>query len=293
MTSFTLLAALLGGSLSAFIAGGASMAPAGEDRMSAAPSYESLAGFEGIVINQINRVFGTEKLPAGNGFPVEPGVYVAVGQNQLTIFDGTAATLNNGLPTDTAVAEECRSGCSRVLYDAFNASWLKLRTEAARVGDEVPLRVLIGVESSLPARALLEAAYAASETRAERPPRLTMLLNGGQAGLRGRPFYLVPPEGLRVSPSSNPLGMTLKVLGGGRYELSSIDGRSIPRTAIDGTAALNARFLELDRRFPSKNGLIVEFADGVSVGELVEGISAAEDRFPIPILSMGAKVRIE
>lgn len=259
---------------------------------SPAGQYEVLDGFQGVVVNQINKVFGTERLPAAAGFPVEPGVYVTIGANQMTIFDSVAATLAGGSPTDKTAAAECKSGCSAVFYDAFRRAWLSLENEALAVESEVPVRVLFGADASIPARSFIEAAYASAEARPGLPPNLYILLNGGPAGLRARNFYLVPPEGLRVSPSRSPLGLTVDVMGGGRFEVRAADARKLSNTTANGADALQKLFTQLDRRFPSKDVLIVRPGPNALVSDLVQVMAMASDSFPEVVFALDASVRV-
>lgn len=257
----------------------------GEDGV--AKTYEQLDGFAGVVVKQINKVIGTDRLPAANGFPVEPGMYLTLGSNQMTIFDRVGATTAGGVPQDTTVAAECKSGCSRAFYDSLRRTWLDLRNEGAAIGDDMPNRVLIAAEATLPARAVVDLAYAAAESRPVQVPSLYLLLNAGPGGLRARNFYLVPPGGLRLSPGTNALGFKIVVKGGGSYELGSANGRSVAKQEINGKEALDAVLSRLDRQFPSKDAVVLEVAAGASVGDLVQAMVLTEERFPLHVLSMG------
>ena len=255
-------------------------------------AFEQLEGFSGVVVNQINRVFGTERLPAANGFPIEPGIYVTIGANQLTIFDSVAATLSGGAPADKTAAAECLSGCSRVFFDAFRRSWLELQNEASAVESDSPARVLFAADAGIPARSLVEAAYAAAESRPGAVPNLSILLNGGPAGIRSRSFYLVPPEGLRVSSSRNPLGLTVDVMGGGRFEVRAADSRQFTATTANGAEAFSKLLVSLDRRFPNKDVLILRPGPNALVGDMVQVMSLASDRFPTIVMATDASIRI-
>ncbi len=263
--------------------------PVGGDVVS---EYEQLEGFVGVVVKQINAIFGTERLPAAPGFPVEPGVYVTLAPNQMLIFDKVGTTLSGGMPADQAAAAECKSGCSRAFFDAFRVAWLDMQNEAQAVEAEVPIRVLFGAEAGLPARALVDAAYAASEARPGVVPNLYILLNGGPAGLRARNFFLVPPGGLAVSPARNPLGLTVDVMGGGRFEVKAADSRLLAPTTANGSEAFDKLLVGLDRRFPSKDVLILRPGPNALVADLVQVMTIASDRFPIIVFDMNQGVRV-
>ena len=255
-------------------------------------TYEELEGFVGIVVNQINKTFGTDRLPAANGFPVEPGIYVTLSGTQMTIFDRVGTTLSGGVPQDSTVAAECKSGCSRAFFDPMRRVWLELLNEGAAIGDEAPNRVLLGADSNLPARSFLDAAYGAAESRPGGVPNMYILLNAGPGGLRARNFFLVPPGGIRLSSASNALGLRIVVKAGGLYEVSSADGRSVKKQSVNGAEALRQVLLGLDRRYPSKDAVILEVADGATVRDLVQTMVVTEDKFPIPVLSMGDRIDI-
>ena len=254
-------------------------------------TYEQLEGFKGVVVKQINKIFGTDRLPAANGFPVEPGVYLTLGANQLTIFDRVGAAVTGGSPTDTTVAAECQSGCSRSFFDPMRVTWLDMIKEGAAIGDEAPNRVLIAGDAAIPARSFVDLAYAAAESKPGNVPSMYILLNAGPGGLRARNFFLVPPGGLVLSSATNALGLRVRVKGGGQYEVSSASRGAVPKKSIQGKEALAAYLTKLDRQFPSKDAVVLEVGTGASLGDLVQVMVVTEDRFPIPILSMGDQLR--
>jgi hypothetical protein len=118
-----------------------------------------------------------------------------------------------------------------------------------------------------------------------------LLLNAGPGGLRARAFFLVPPGGLALSSATGALGLTVEVKGGGNFEVSSADGRTVQRKSIQGAEALTAHLAKLDRQFPSKDAVVLEVTGSATVGDLVQAMVVTEERFPIPILSMGAKLK--
>jgi hypothetical protein len=263
---------------------------AAEPASASTRSYEQLEGFVGIVVKQINKSFGTERLPAANGFPVEPGLYLTVGPNKMMIFDRVGTTLQGGQPADSTAASECKSGCSRAYFDPLRLVWLDLLNEGAAIGDEMPNRVLIGADAAIPGRSFVDAAYAAAESRPGSVPSMYILLNAGPGGLRARNFFLVPPGGLRLSGATNALGLRVIVKGGQQYEVSSADGRSVKKQTINSAQALGELLNGIDRRFPSKNAVVLEVAGSATVGDLVQAMVVTEERFPIPILSMGDRL---
>ncbi|MCA9710877.1 MAG: hypothetical protein KDK70_33855, partial [Myxococcales bacterium] len=179
-----------------------------------AGQVERLQGFSTVVVNHVNEVLGTENLPVASGGGLEPGVLVTVGLDQVQIFDRRVAALQGGQLVDTTIAAECESGCPAVLYDAFARSWLEAAVESTAFAVEIPQRVLLAVHRELPARTLLQAAYAASETRPGQPPQLALLVNDTRGSLRAQPFFLVPPRGLVMRQGSAALGLTVEVSPG-------------------------------------------------------------------------------
>ena len=59
-----------------------------------------------------------------------------------------------------------------------------------------------------------------------------------------------------------------------------------------GTSNLVAYLSKLDRQFPSKDAVVLEAVGGASLGDLVEAMVATEERFPIPVLSMGDQLKL-
>jgi hypothetical protein len=193
---------------------------------------------------------------------------------------------------DRTAAAACKSGCPAVFFNAFARSWEKLSYEAAGLVLEVPARVLVAAHAELPALTLVEVAYAAAETRPVQPPYIYLLLNGGRAGLRAQPVYLVPPEGLTLERRLAVLGLTVRTTGG-RYTVTAADprfGRQVVATEISHLVAI---LQDIKKRFPAKETLILQPEQTATVKELVEIISAVREEFPRIVLSGGQRVVVQ
>jgi len=269
-----------------------------------AGGFESLQGFNTAVISQINRVVGSENLPLAMGLPVEPGVYVAVSPERITIFDRNVATVANGAVKDPMAGEfesgkfakgvgnECRSGCSRPVYDGFHDTWRRLVRESRTIGSDIPSRVLIGANASLPARLLVDTAYAATESRPTLPPSLFLLLNGGQAGLRARPFVILPPDGLLLSPGQRALGLTIKLEANGSFVVTAADPRFGRTLTYSSQQELGLALRDIKKRYPSKETMIVDVREAGTVDDVVQLMVLAQDHFPNVVLTTGQPVRV-
>lgn len=269
-----------------------------------AGGFESLQGFNTAVISQINEVVGSENLPLAMGLPVEPGVYVSVSPERITIFDDNAATVVNGAVKDPRAGEfeagkfadgvgnECRSGCSRPIFDAFHETWRMLVAESRTIGVDLPARVLIAVNATLPARLLVDTSYAASETRPIQPPQLYVLVNGGQAGLRARPFSILPPDGLLLAPGQRALGLTVKLRANGGYTVTAADPRFGRVLQYTSEGEVVAAMRDIKKRYPSKETVIIDVAEAGTVDDVVRLMVASQESFPNVVISTGQPVRV-
>lgn len=253
-----------------------------------AKQFEVLEGFKTVLLSHINTVLGSEKLPAAMGFPVEPGMFVTMTMERVQIFDRNVATLQAGQVTGPA-APECRSGCNAVLYNAFTDYWQVLQFEAAGLALEMPTRVLLAADANLPARTLVDVAYAAGETRPLQPPYFAILLNSGRAGLRAQTIYLVPPQGLRLTRQSAALGLTVE-MNGVSYSVTAADPRFGRRIDVTGDVQLLAVLNDIRKRYPSKDSLVLVPKGPTTVGNVVGIIAAVRDKFPYIVLSGGQQV---
>jgi len=255
-------------------------------------AFEELEGFKTVLISHINAVLGSEHLPSAMGLPVEPGVFVTVTKERVQVFDRNVATLQGGRLMDRTAAAACKSGCPALFFNAFAQSWEKLSFEATGLALEIPTRVLLAADAELPALTLVEVAYAAAETRPVQPPYIYLLLNGGRAGVRAQPVYLVPPEGLTLEHSLAVLGLTVRTTGG-RYTVTAADprfGRQVVATELEHLVAI---LQDIKKRFPGKETLILQPEQTATVKELVEIISAVREQFPRIVLSGGQRVVVE
>lgn len=257
-----------------------------------AQGFESLSGFSTVVVNQVNNAMGTERLPSAGGLPVEPGVYVTLSLTEGYIFDRSFTTYQNGMLQSATFAEECRSKCSKVSFDAFHFNWRRLASEASVMGIGLPSRVLMAADANLPATTLLDTAYAASETRPQQVPAMQLLVNGGKAGIRSRPFFLVPPTGMRVPPGQRILGLKVELVGNDTYRITAADPRFGRTLEATGQKQLKAMLRDIKKRYPNKESMILQPGPSSTVGDLVMVMQIAQDTFPRPVLSAGQRVLV-
>jgi hypothetical protein len=253
------------------------------------PGFEELRGYTTVVINHVNAALGTENLPAAVGVPVEPGLLVTMPLDRVQVFDRDVLKLEGGRLSDGSIAPECKSGCSAALYDTFQEAWLETAVEASSFAVEIPSRLVFAVHRDLPASTLVDAAYAASETRPVNPPAMSLLVNSSRAGLRAQPFFLLPPTGLELRPGSAALGLTVDVAPG-RYTVKSADARYANRTEIASLEKLAAHVKALKKRFPGKEAVILVPVEGVTVDELLRVTAVFLPQFPRIVLSKGQDV---
>lgn len=252
---------------------------------------EVLQGFDTILLTQINAIFGSESLPAANGGPVEPGVYVTVSPQQVLIFDDKILDMQGGLVPPGPVSRECKSGCKAGLWASFRQIWLRALDEAQTLALEVPVRVLFAAEASVPAKTLIELAYAAAETRPGEPPAFSLLVNGSNAGLRSRSFYLLPPGGLRVSPGDNVLGLRVTLGPGESFVLSAAHPRFAPNIEGSGWKLLAAELANVKKKYPNKLTIIIDAGEDATVGDIVMAMVAAQKHFPGTVLTAGLPLK--
>jgi hypothetical protein len=267
--------------------------PSFADLVRAQTSAEVLQGFDTVLLTQINALFGSENLPVANGGPVEPGVYVTVSPQQLLIFDTKVGDLEAGVVPPGPSSRECKSGCKALLWSAFRAMGLRSLDEAAAFQLEIPSRVLFAAEASVPASTLIELAYAAGETRPAAPPAFSLLVNAGNAGLRARPFYVLPPGGLRIAPGDNILALRVRLGAGETFELSAAHPRFTP-AKIEGTGykQLAVELAGVKKRNLNKAVIIIDVGGSdVTVGDVVMAMVAAQKQFPTVVLTDGVPVR--
>jgi len=266
--------------------------PSGDTQSTASLSLDRITSFPNVVVNHVNNSIGTESLPVGNGVQVSPGVFVTIGRDKLQVFDHDVATLQNGLVTDGAVAEECRSGCPAVLYDAFQYEWLKMAVESSYLEIDIATRVLFAAHANVPAQTLLMSAYAAAETRPGAVPTISILVNMAGRGLRAQPVFLLPPEGLELQQGSAALGLTIEfdndgfVIRGADASLGRVGRRAKSLTDVRKVLA------GVKKRHPGKESVILVPRAGVTVGGLMQLVQVIRTSYPRIVLSLGQDVVI-
>ncbi|PRP91815.1 hypothetical protein ENSA5_52520 [Enhygromyxa salina] len=252
---------------------------------------ETLQGFDTVVLTQINASFGSENLPLANGGSLEPGIYVTVSPQEAMIFDEKIMDLQDGVVPPGPASRECKSGCKASLWSPFRNVWLRALEEAQTYVLEVPSRVLFGAEASVPAKTLVELAYAAAETRPGQPPSFSLLVNGSNAGLRARPFYLMPPGGMRVSPGDNALGLRVTIGAGETFTISAAHPRFSPNIEGVGWKELAKQLVAVKKRYPNKGTIIIDVGDDATVGDVVMVMVASQKQFPTVVLTDALPVR--
>jgi hypothetical protein len=262
------------------------MQPAGTD----AAVGETLQGFDSLLLTQINALFGSENLPIANGSPVEPGMYVTVSAQQALIFDTKIIDLQAGVVPPGPASRECKSGCKTSLWSPFRQMWLRALEEAQAYTLEIPARVLFAAEASVPAKTVVELAYAAAETRPSGPPNFSLLVNGNNTGLRARTFYLLPPGGLRVAPGDNALGLRITLGAGEAFTISAAHPRFSPNITGVGWQELATKLLAVKKQYPNKQSVIIDVGDDATIGDVVNTMLAAQKQFGTIVLTSGVPV---
>jgi hypothetical protein len=252
---------------------------------------ETLQGFDTILLTQINALFGSENLPVANGGQIEPGIYVSISPQQALIFDDKIIDLQAGVVPPGPASRECKSGCKSSLWSPFRQMWLRALEESLDYTLEVPTRVLFAAEASVPAKSVIELAYAAAETRPGGPPSFSLLVNGSNAGLRSRVFYLLPPGGLRVAPGDNALALRVKLGAGEAFTISAAHPRFSPNIEGVGWKDLAARLVAVKKQYPNKETVIIDVGDDATIGDVVMTMVAAQQQFGTVLLTNGIPVK--
>lgn len=256
-------------------------------------AFEQLEGFDAIVINHINAVMGSENLPSAMGLPVEPGVYVVVSNDRVTVFDEDVAAVSGGVITDASeVAPESRTNAPRSVFDGMYGVWRRLVDEARIAALELPTRVLLAGDATLPAKTVISVGYAAVETRPTATPNVYMLVNGGRAGLRARPVFLMPPEGLLLPPGQRPLGLQVMLLGQGQYRVKTASNSLKSDIEVTSADGLRKVLEDIKKRNPSKDAAVLDVSEGGTLGDLLNVIMLAQESFPKVVVSSGQRVII-
>ena len=252
---------------------------------------EILQGFDTVLLTQINALFGSENLPVAGGSTVEPGIYVTVSPQQMLIFDTKIGDLDGGVVPPGPASRECKSGCKAVLWSAFRSVWLRSLEEAQAYVLEIPSRVLFAAEASVPAKTIVELAYAAAETRPGEPPSFTLLVNGSNAGLRSRQFYLLPPGGLRVAPGDNVLGLRVAIGAGEGFSISAAHPRFNRNIEGTGWKQLATELAAVAKQYPNKESIIFDVGDDATVSDVVMAMIAAQKHYDNVVLTIGLPVK--
>ena len=252
---------------------------------------ETLQGFDSLLLTQINVLFGSENLPIANGTAPEPGMYLTLTSDQVLVFDQKIIDLQDSVVPPGPASRECKSGCKASLWSPLRRFWLQALEESQTYSLSMPSRVLFGAEASVEARTLIEVAYAAAETRPAQPPSMHLLVNGNNSGLRARPFYLLPPGGLRVSPGENALALRVTLSAGETWRLSAAHPRFSPSVEGMGWQELAKQLLVIKKKYPNKGAIVIDVGDDVTVGDVVNAMIASQKPFPVAVLTAGGPVK--
>lgn len=267
----------------------AAPSPAGQDAADdGAPvqTFERLPGFSSIVLSHVGRALGLELLPAANGFALEPGVFVTIGLEKMQVGDRDIATLTDGRIADTVAADECARLCPASIFDAFQAQWLALAIEATQRVVQIPDNVVVAAHGRLPVSTLLATSYAVATSRPLRPPAFALVLSSPGRGLRGQPFHLLPPRGLRLDQGAAALALRI-AFGREQLEITAEDPRFNRRLRVRDTAALKAVLRDVKKRYPGKQAIVLVPDETVAVADLVQMMVAVRADFPRIVLSAG------
>lgn len=272
-------------STSAVLAAPTPKAPAVDDP---APNqtFERLPGFSSVVLSHVGQTMGLDVLPVANGFPLEPGLFVTIALDRMWAADREIARLSDGRINDTVAAQECGNVCPASLYDAFQAEWLALAIESTQRVVEIPGNVVLAAHGRLPVSTLLATAYAVTSSRPLRPPSLSLVLANPGRGLRGQPFFVIPPEGLRLNQGAAALGLQLR-FGRGGFSLSAEDPAFNRELRATNSSALRTVLREVKKRYPGKQAIILIPDETVTVADLVQLMVAVRAEFPRIVLSAG------
>lgn len=243
-----------------------------------------------MIANHVNQAFGTEHLVGSGGEPLTPGLFLVLGRDRLDIYDKPAFLVRLGWPVDDHDDPACQSGCSSAFYRRLQRVWMELAVDAASFASDVPGHVQIVAHEDVYARAAIELAYAAAETRPIAPPYLTLVVNAAGRGLRGQDVFLVPPKGLS-RPGSAALGLTVTFVDAG-YRVTGADRSLDEPPIVNGLDQLKQLVWAVKRRHPGKNAVIVVPDDDATIRDLLEVIVELRPMFGHVVLSLGQKLSL-
>ena len=133
--------------------------------------------------------------------------------------------------------------------------------------------------ATLPAKTVVSVGYAAVETRPTATPNVYMLVNGGRAGLRARPVFFMPPEGLLLPPGQRPLGLQVALLGQNQFRVKTASNSLKSNLEVTSTDGLRKVLEDIKKRNPSKDAAVLDVSEG-ALGDLLNVIMLAQETFP-------------
>lgn len=273
---------------------GAPSAPAAPSADDGAPiqAFERLPGFSAVVLSHVTAIMGLDVLPAANGFPLEPGLFVTLTLDRVQAADRDVIPLRDGRIVDTVAAAECGALCPASIFDGFQAEWLALAIESTQRTVEIPGNVVLAAHGRLPVSTLLATAYAAATSRPLRPPNFALVLASPGRGLRGQPFFVLPPRGLRLDQGAAALGLQVR-FGRNAFSITAEDPQFNRDLRARDTAGLRALLREVKKRYPGKQAIILVPDETVTVADLVQVMVAVRAEFPRIVLSAGQDVELQ
>ncbi len=258
----------------------------------AGSDFEDLPGFRAVVAKHVGATIGLDRLPRAVGLPVEPGVYVTLGRDQMMIFDSPVASMRDGALAEDAIAAACESACPAAAFEAFRTVWFDLARESKAVVVDFPSRVLFAADAGVLAHTLVVTAYAASETRTRGNPSLQLLVHRFVAGVRARPFFLLPPRGLTLEADTGVLGLRITVQPGGVYTVDAASPRFQRTIRLQGLELLRATVADIKKHYPNKEIVQIEVGTAATLADVVGVVVAVEGSFRHVILSAGQRITL-
>lgn len=245
---------------------------------------EPVSAFEAVMQGHVQSTIGVDALPGGAGIPLVAGMFVSVGPQTVQIYDHEPLTLA-GAPIDGADTT-CARGCAPVYVHAFERAWLRAAVESASFGGELPTTLHFIAHRDASARALVEVAYAAAETRPAGPPNLSLVVAAGPRSLVGQPFFLLPPAGLRLQSGAAALGLVIEVEDEG-IKVTGADSSLGKGVRVRGAPELQALLAQLKKKHPGKTTVVFVPGPRVRVGPLVDLMTMVRAQFERVVFSLG------
>jgi hypothetical protein len=112
------------------------------------------------------------------------------------------------------------------------------------------------------------------------------VLSSPGRGLRGQPFFVLPPQGLRLDQGAAALGLQVR-FGRAGFTISAEDPQFNRDQRTSNAGALRAALREVKKRYPGKQAIVLIPDETVTVADLVQVMVAVRADFPRIVLSAG------